>query len=148
MQSNVSGHWTDDQLIAHLYGVGPEDDHIPGCSACQGRLSAMQGHRVARERASEQAELSPEFLAKQRRQIYVKLDRRARPWSGTRLHQWAPVAATLLVVGGGLMVYEEYHRQELVKDQVSDARLAEQVSNMIENSEPQPTAPLQALFDQ
>ena len=27
VESNVSGHWTDEQLIAHLYGIGPEDRH-------------------------------------------------------------------------------------------------------------------------
>ena len=28
VESNVSGHWTDEQLIAHLYGIGPEDRHL------------------------------------------------------------------------------------------------------------------------
>ncbi len=153
MQSDVSGHWTDDQLMAHLYGVGPEDGHLPGCGACEARLAAMESHRFTLERTFQQAELSPEFLATQRREIYTKLTyaklaQLAHWWSGAALRRWASAAAMLFVLGGGLTVYEEYHRQELLKDQVSDAELAEQVSSMSQVSEPQPTAPLKALFEE
>ncbi len=148
MQSKVSGHWTDHQLIEHLYGVGPEGDHLRGCSECQDRLSAMQSCRLALEPTSEQAGPGAELLARQRRRIYAKLAEPAHWWSETRMRRWASAAATLLVLGGGLMVYEEYHQQELVKDQVSDAQLADQVSSMTQDSEPQPTAPLEALFEE
>jgi len=148
MQSKVSGHWTDDQLIEHLYGVGPEDGHVRGCGSCQERLSALESHRVALERVSEQVEPSTEFLARQRRQIYAKLAEPRHWWSGAHIRRWASAAATLFVLSGGLVVYEEYHQQELVKDQVSDAQLADQVSSMTQDSEPQPTAPLEALFEE
>ncbi len=28
IESNLSGHWTDEQLIEHLYGIGPAGKHI------------------------------------------------------------------------------------------------------------------------
>ena len=64
------------------------------------------------------------------------------------LRRAASATATLLVLGGGLMVYEEHHEQALLKDKVSDAQLAEQVSSMTQDSEPPSTAPLKALFDE
>lgn len=149
MQSKVSGHWTDDQLIAHVYGVGPVDDHLAGCEACGLRLGAMQAHReVVEGSVSQQAEVSTAFLAAQRRQIYAKMEQPVAWWSGSSLRRLASAAATLLVLGGGLMVYEQHQEEALVKDKISDAQLATQVSNMALDSEPQSTAPLQALFEE
>ena len=145
MESKVSGHWTDDELLAHLYGVGPKDGHLRECSACQMRLSAMEDHREGLERTQY---VSSEFLAAQRRQIYTKIARPVRWWSGVNLRRLASTAATLLVLGGGLMVYEEHHEQQLNKESVSDAQLAAEVSSMTQDSEPTSTAPLQALFDE
>lgn len=148
MESEMPGHWTDDELIAHLYGVGPEGDHLRECRACQARLSAMQSHRETVERIpSKQADVSSEFLAAQRRQIYAKIAEPVRWWSGTHMRRLTSAAATLLVLGGGLMVFEEHHEQQLMNDRVTDAQLAEQVSNMAQDSEPVSTAPLQALFE-
>ncbi len=149
MQSKVSGHWTDDQLIAHVYGIGPEDDHLQECSACQTRLSDMRSYREGMDRIpSKQAEVNVDFLAAQRRQIYAKVAQPTHWWSGTQTRRWASAAATLLVLGGGLMVYEEQHEQDLRNEKVSDAQLAEQVSSMAQDSEPQSTAPLKALFEE
>ena len=64
------------------------------------------------------------------------------------MRRWASAAATLLVLGGGLMVYEEHHEQAVMNDKISDAQLAAQVSSMALDSEPQSTAPLQALFEE
>lgn len=149
MESKVSGHWTNDQLIAELYGVGPEDGHLRGCGVCQERLSALTGHRQALEvTSSTGADVSVEFLAAQRRQIYAKIAQPARWWSATNMRRVASAAATLLVLGGGLMVYEEHQEQQAVNDKVSDAQLAAQVSNMAQDSEPSSTGPLQALFEE
>ena len=145
MQSNVSGHWTDDQLVAHLYGVGPGDNHLLACSACQGRLSDMRSYRDGVEQTPI---VSTEFLAAQRRQIYAKIAQSERWWSGMRMRRIASATATLLVLGGGLMVYEEHHQQDVMHESVSDAQLAAQVSSMAQDSEPGPTAPLQALFEE
>lgn len=148
MESKVSGHWTDDQLVAHAYGVGPEDRHLQACDACQTRLAAMQVHRQVVERtASRQADVTADFLAAQRRQIYAKIEQPVHWWSPMHLRRVASAAATLLVLAGGVMVYEEHHEQQVMNEKVSDAQLAEQVSNMAQDSEPASTAPLQALFE-
>lgn len=153
MQSKVSGHWapehwSDGQLIAHAYGVGPEDSHLPGCDACRTRLEVMVSNRLSVDRAADPTEISSEVIANQRRQVYAKLSQAAHRSSAIRLRRWASAAATLLVLGGGLATYEEYHQQQIAKNQISDAQLADQVSSMSQDSEPRSTAPLQALFDE
>ncbi len=149
MESKVSGHWTDEQLIEYLYGVGPENHHLDTCPHCQDRLSAMQARRQAVElNPFSQEDASFEFLAAQRRKIYARVTEPSRWWSQTQLRRWASAAAMALVLGGGFVVYEQNHRQQMIDNKVSDAQLAQDVSLMAQDSEPQPTAPLQALFDE
>ena len=55
IESKLSGHWTDDQLIAHLYGVGPDDGHLHDCRDCQSRLSVIEGRQKALRSSEEVA---------------------------------------------------------------------------------------------
>ena len=147
MESNVSGHWTDEQLIEHLYGVGADARHLHACADCQARLSSMQARRQAVEMNSADENSSFEFLAAQRRQIYARLTKPRHFWSQAQLRRWASAAGTILVLGGGFLIYED-HRQQVMDNKVSDAQLAQEVSSMAQESEPQPTAPLQVLFEE
>lgn len=157
IESKLSGHWTDEQLIDHLYGGGLEDSHLSSCEACAARLDAMQARRIfVEESAPAASELSAEFIAAQRRAIYVKLDGQAGWWQGRSVWRWASAAAALTVVCG-LTVLEETRPVAPIQQsqhtasaavQLSDAQLAEEVSLLADNPEPQPTAPLQALFSE
>ncbi len=150
VESSMSGHWTDEQLISYLYGIGPEDKHIEECVGCQQRVSALQASR--RELEAECApgdEVSTEFLAAQRRNIYARLSPRSSWWSASQTRSWASAAATVLILGGGLFFYEENHaRQTTSRDRVSDVQLAQEMSQISQDVEPEPAAPLQALFDE
>jgi hypothetical protein len=145
MESKVSGHWTDEDLIAYVYGIGPEGAHLQECAVCRDRLSLLKANRRNVEMHDDSDHVSFEFLAAQRRQIYAKLDA-ARTWSGLQIRRWASLAAALLLLSGGVAVYEQHQRETAENMSLSDAQLAQQVSAMAEDSEPQPTAPLQALF--
>ena len=141
------GHWTDEQLIASLYGVGPENGHLRECASCQERLSALGANRQVLERKANDAEdVSFTFLAAQRRRIYARLTKPLRPWSGLSARRWASATATLLVLGSGFVMIEQY-RHELAERVISDAQLAQEVSSMTESLEAQPVAPLQGLFE-
>ncbi len=48
----TSRHWTEDELVAHLYGVGPTDGHLEVCNECSSRVHAMEETRVASELSS------------------------------------------------------------------------------------------------
>ena len=142
IESRLSGHWTDDQLIEHLYGVGPEDGHLQICGESQARLSAAQSVRLRLETdlASDSEPAGYDFLMAQRRRIYARLNDPAKSWTG----RWAPALAMLVALAGGLVIYDHGFRQE----RVSDAQLAREVSCMASDSEPPSTAPLHALFEE
>jgi anti-sigma factor RsiW len=138
-------HWTEEELIAHLYGVGPDEGHLDGCTECAARLNRMQRERRAHEaQHNPQDEVSFEFLAAQRRQIYNRLSRPA----SSLLRRLAPAIAASLVLAGGLLFIQTQHQQEgPVQVKASDTQLVEDVGWMATNSEPAPTAPLRALFE-
>ena len=146
--SNVSGHWTDEQLIASLYDAGPEDSHLHECVLCWERLSALQANRSRLERETDDVDFA--FLAAQRRRIYTRLAEPVRPWSGLRLvRRWASAVAALLVLGGGFMAVEQYqYRHEPTGPRISDVQLAQEMSRMSQDLEAPPVAPLQGLFEQ
>jgi hypothetical protein len=143
----MTPHPADEQLIAHLYGVGPDDGHVDSCTECQARLLKMRLHREGVEQNSIWSGTSSDFLAAQRRKIYEKISQPVFWWSHLGLRRWAPAAAGLLVLAGGLLLFEE-HRAPSVPDNISDAQLAQDVSRMAEDAEPPATAPLQALFEE
>jgi len=145
MESKVSGHWTDERLIAHSYGVETADGHFQSCAECQARLAGMQANRRAVESVSPD-EVSFEFLAGQRRKIYARLTERQAWWSQVQLRRWASAAMAVLVLSGGLLFFEQ-SQQPQPTDKVSDVQLAQQLSSITEDSEPPSTAPLQALFE-
>ena len=138
-----SGHWTDEQLIDYLYGVGPSDGHLDSCAHCAARLSAMD---VRRKRLSLNESVSDSLLAAQRRTIYARLSEPRRWWRDLPLGRFAAAAATLVVLAGTLTVYEN-HRRALAESR-SDAQLAQEVSQMSFESESAATAPLKGLFVQ
>ena len=146
MESKVSGHWTDEQLIAYLYGLESADAHFSACDECQGRVAAMRAQRRAIDAASHE-QVSFDFLAAQRRTIYARLTNKTPWWSNAQVRRWASAAAAVLVMGGGLLVYQEKQAHRSADSTVSDAQLAQDVSRMAQDAEPQSTAPLEALFE-
>ena len=145
IESRRSGHWTDEELIQHLYGVGPEDGHLRVCGACQARLAAAQSsrHVLETDLAADSDSAGYDFLMAQRRRIYVRLSEPAKSWTGVSVRRLAPVFAMLFLLAGGFFMYDQRSRQD-----VSDVELASEVSCMAADSEPPSTAPLHALFEQ
>lgn len=163
IQSRLSGHWTDEQVIEHIYAGGPEEGHLLECVDCAGRLRSMREQRRLIEEAAAKGrqtiaigdEPSIEFLAAQRRKIYAKLSQEHDRWWPTwGIARWASAAAVLLALGGGLVFMEEnsasaIHSAPQLQSEtasISDSELAKEVSQMADSSEPGPTEPLQALF--
>lgn len=139
--SAQSAHWTDEQLIEHLYGIGPMDGHLDRCEQCSHRLSEMKERRSQR---SFEAPVSDDFLAAQRRAVYARLSERRRWWRVMPMQRWAAAAAMCFVLAGSAAVYE-HHRRELVEARM-DAQLAADVSRMSDESEPAAIDPLRGLF--
>lgn len=146
MESARSRHWTDDELIDHVYGIGPQNGHLNVCNECRNRLAAMEARRAMSVTAG--TEISHDFLAAQRRSIYARIAEPVRWWRNFHVRRWASALATGSLLAAGLLYYEDTQRQTQVQDKLSDAQLAQDVSNMAQDPEPSPTAPLQALFEQ
>jgi hypothetical protein len=108
----------------------------------------MQTRRGSIEDHAGTGEVSPEFLARQRRRIYAKLEEPVRWWLLGSFRRWAPVAAMLCVMGAGFIAIEQTHPFGHDQSSVSDAQLAADVSRLADDPEPSPTAPLQALFEE
>ena len=139
--SAQSAHWTDEQLIDHIYGIGPADGHLTQCEHCLSRLSAME---TRRQQISIEKPVSDSFLGAQRRAIYSRLSEPHHWWSEFSVKRWAAAAAMVAVLLGSATVYQ-MHRHELAESR-ADAKLALDVSQMSFDSEPEATAPLQGLF--
>ena len=141
----TSGHWTDEQLIADSYGVGPDDGHLSVCAECRAHRVELLAARSNRERLAPIAdEVSFDFLAAQRRSIYARLTQPVR----IGFRRLASVAAALVVIGAGVLTYqEEHHPVPHTTATLSDAQLANEVAEMGQDSEPAPVAPIEALFE-
>ena len=149
IESKLSGHWTDDQLIEYLYGVGPEDGHLDICAHCRTRAIDMRDRQAATHSLEQASDgVSKDLLAAQRRQIYAKLSRPIAWWGRVPFTRWASIGAAALALGAGAIYYGERQQQQAFDSMLSDAQLAQDVSRMSENPEAQPTAPLQALFEE
>ncbi len=141
IMSAQSAHWTDEQIIDHLYGVGPTDGHLSQCENCSARLTAMQSRRQG---FSVEDSVSDQFLAAQRRAIYARLSKPHHWWQDVPARRWAAAAAMFTVLAGSAALYQD-HRRELAESR-ADAQLAQDVSQMSYESEPQATDPLKGLF--
>lgn len=148
IESRLSGHWTDDELIEHIYGVGPDGGHVDVCRECQARLLAAQSERRRIESEADDETVGHDFLMAQRRRIYARLSQPVNWWTHVPVGRWAPAAAALLVSAGGLVMYDQRFRQDAADRHLSDVQLAQDVSCMASDSEPPSTAPLQALFEE
>lgn len=149
IESKSSGHWTDDQLIAHFYGIEPavgnDDRHLESCSDCKTRLQGMLARRAEiRESADE---VDPVFLAEQRRRIYARLTQPIHWWQTTSLWRWASAGAATAALGTGLLLFSDGNHLSKPDANVSDAQLAQEVSAIAGDTEAPPAAPLKALFE-
>lgn len=156
IESKKSGHWTDEQLIAHLYGVGPtaagdgaeESHHLSGCELCRSRLEAMKARHAALVADSgDWQDVSPAFLAEQRRRIYDRLSSSQSWWQVHSLWRWASAGTAAAALGAGLVIFTGVHPGAHPECKVSDAELAQEVSAIAGNTEALPAAPLKVLFE-
>src|SRR5512139_285388 len=91
-------HWSDEDLINRLYGVGPEDvsslSHLADCQDCSTRLQVLEQRRGLFVHLAQSAQVSESQLRQQREEIWKKLERAQRPW------HWkiAPAGATAFLL--------------------------------------------------
>lgn len=147
ISSSQSGHWTDEELIATIYGVGPSGDHIRECLDCQVRLSHMQSTRNGLDELASERQVNDAFLAEQRRAIYRRMEEPSYWWRLSGVRQWAAGLTAAALVGGSIFFYEQQHQLKMAREEASDAQLVQQVAAMANDSDLTVMAPLQGLFE-
>ena len=134
-----SGHWTEDDLINSIYGVGPERNHLDECPACRERWVAFQARRAE---ITVEPEVSADFLAAQRRMIYHRIEQGPR-----RMRRLAPAFVAMLALLIALMVYRPVTTTPPPSLSPSDEQLTSDIYSMEQNSEPQAARAMHALFE-
>jgi hypothetical protein len=132
-------HWSDDELISRLYGVGPQDGHLEECEDCGQRWRRFL---AARERILKPPEVSQELLLRQRRRIYEKLEEseESRAWS------FAPALAVAIMLVLAFVVSGPTPSPEPSLAS-SDAQFFSEIYSLVNTAEPQATEPIRGLFE-
>jgi len=138
-------HWTEDQIIAEFYGVGPEDGHLDQCPACRARLDLLV--RNQQHRLRKNFPVSPALLAAQRMSVLNRIEHQTRWWS--RFHLIPVTAAALMVLAVLLMAPFQWtvKTPDNAKQRATEAQLFEEAFAKAYNMESAVSQPLQALFE-
>jgi hypothetical protein len=129
-------HWTEDELIASVYGVGPGDDHLATCGDCRARQELIEQRRALEQRSSE---LPPGFLAEQRRSVYARAE---QPVSRPAWFRAAVACASVSVVAVGLVVTRPRDTAAADAQVIADAYAA------LAREVPRAAEPIDALFEE
>lgn len=134
-------HCSDEQLLAWLYGVEPDDPHRPECEQCRKRGENLRRRRE--QLLAVEPDVSAEFLAAQRRAIYARIDQaRAHP-SQAALLPWSVAALVLLLALGWLRT----EVRSPAGAEVSDVKAFEDAFARVASSYPDAVEPLKSLFE-
>jgi predicted anti-sigma-YlaC factor YlaD len=146
----MTGHWTEDDFIARLYGVGQPDAHLDECGACR---EAWKGFQARREfvRAGEEAEIPAEVLMAQRRAIHRRMDREPRP----AVKRVVPILAAAGMLAMGLLLVRSaavsprpQDHVTVVESPASDEKFFQEVAAIAQSVEPRAAKPIEALFEE
>jgi len=138
-------HWTNDEVVDHLYGVGPEDGHERECAECRARIVAVWARREA---AAGSAEVTANFLRNQRLAIAGRIEaRRMELQAWWRMPVWVAVmAAVALVLSAPRPAREATVAGGLNRAQ--DAEMYLEIYQSISSEEPRALAPMHGLFEE
>jgi hypothetical protein len=134
-------HWTDEELVSRLYGVGPEDGHIDSCPGCAKRWRAMQSKYASLRPAG--IDVPAEFLTAQRRAIHARVH--AKRTSVMRM--LVPALATLLLAAFAIL-YRPVPETPLKVDKVSDSQLFDDVFSRVSDPAPTAVGAIRSLFEE
>jgi hypothetical protein len=144
----MNRHWTDDDFIANVYGLGPQDDHLAGCVPCRESLARFQARRAA-VLASAQHDVPAAALASQRRAIMERVADGQHP-----VKRLIPVlaAAGALVLGLFLTLPTSAppvsSHKPGIEYPISDAQLFQEAAAIGQSAEPRGAKPIEALFQE
>jgi hypothetical protein len=136
------GHWSEQNFIDHVYGLGPRDGHLDVCGDCRARAEL---NNARRKQVTGAPEVSHEFLAEQRRRIHHRLETQRSP-----VFRLLPAfGAVLLLLLGFFFLYRPARPPALPGPvSSSDAQLFSDIYALEQTSEPHVATPVEALFQE
>lgn len=134
-------HWSDDDFVARIYGVGPEDGHLHECEICRDRWETILRRRESL--VSLDVEVPETLLLTQRNAIRNRLEGRRTAFPKVLV----PVLVTLLVAVV-LVMYRPAERVPPVSKPVSDAELFNDIFETVSETEPTAMQPIRSLFEE
>ena len=138
-------HWTDDELIAHLYEMGPEDGHLEVCAECAARWRQLLARR---EQLRAPLTLDEAQLFRQRQAVYEAAQQpRARRWAPYGLAAAASVAVFAIALSVSRLAGPPAPVTEAPQT-ISDSELLADVYSLVHSSEPAALEPVRALFEE
>ncbi len=148
-EETMSGreHLSEDVVLDAIYGIAEQDaeEHLRSCPDCAGRVSEWKQTRALASGTGELSnELTGEFLAAQRREIYQRLSEKP-----PRVRLWAPVLAAACALTVGVFVYHPGKEPKPVANaEVNDSQLFADVFSMEQSFEPAAAASVRVLFEE
>jgi anti-sigma factor RsiW len=144
--ASAAPHWTDEELLDHLYGLDPEDSerlrHLAQCEDCLHR--AEQWHATRRQ-VTAAPEISGSFLAAQRAEIYRRIEeRRPRSWFAPL----APAIATLALLVIAIFLYQPAPTPAPREVAITDSEFFSQVYDDVYRTEPKGLDTIHGLFEE
>lgn len=138
-------HWSEEEMLDHLYGVGPDDDHLSICAACDGQLQALAARRRTVVSNGEPA-VDGAFLLRQRTAVMDRIERSNRSFISWKAVT-AFAGATAMVLG--FLVYQPQRTKPLVAQTVgSDTQFFSEIYSEVEQTEPRALKPMRRLFEE
>jgi anti-sigma factor RsiW len=136
-------HLNEDLVLDAVYGIVSQDaeEHLRACPDCAVRVREWKRRRAL---GTGSAELSNDFLAAQRREIYQRLSEKP-----SRVRVWAPVLASACAFTVGILVYHPGTKPNpAINAEVNDAQLFTDVFSMEQSLEPSAAASVRVLFEE
>lgn len=138
-------HWSEDELLDRLYGVGPDDDHLRICAECDGRLQALAARRRVVV-SNEESTVDPALLLRQRVAVMERIER-----PGSSLVSWRAATAFTCAIAIILIfaVYQPQRSKSVVTQRASsDAQFFSEIYSEMEQIEPRAAKPMRRLFEE
>jgi hypothetical protein len=135
-------HWTEDELIDSIYGIGPADRHLEACADCRERRAELEQRRAEMSAAPE---LPPTVLAAQRRAVYARAEGGAPRASWLRA---AVATAGVAAIALTLTMTRTPDQPVRVDTAAVDTQVFAEAWAAVASEEPRAAEPIHALFEE
>jgi hypothetical protein len=138
-----SKHWTDEELLERLYGIGREDNHLQACAECDARWNDLV---TSRRTLKSELQVSPSFLLRQRMAVMERIES-----SKSSFFTWRSVTAVAgaCAMALGFVIYHpEQPKTVAVRTVTSDSQFFAEIYSAVEQTEPRAVKPIRRLFEE